>query len=1048
MLVNWTDILDGAIANAAWGVVSMVKPRTSRNVAGALDTAAWADTGRLIRDTLAAIAVDSEMPDLPEEETAELAVVLKRHEVQGALQALLAVRLTDAPEADAVRARQAVLLALAGARGSQPTGFLSEQYAQRLSEYFDDKISALVGYLEGRVGLAGLAQVRAEAYSSRIVTLLGAIDRMGAFADSERGGQAASRTEVTGGQGIYAGNGGIQFNFFRESDTDRIEALLGAIERQVAALADPVRGSQAEADFLELYQRQAHRRHGFLTPPDFDRRRRLPVSEIYVPTEIKVEDYARPAESTPQTAPDPMNVWDLADLLDRTVLLGDPGGGKTTAANVLMDYFAGDAARRVPFMITLREYAAKTPIEWSVAEHIEQNLRTLYQSAAPEGLVERLLLTGRAVVAFDGLDELLDTSRRRDVSERVEQFCSAYPLTPVLVTSRVVGYEQARLDDMQFTCYRLGGFGDNEVAEYAGKWFKSQEGTSAAEAEATAEAFTTESAGAADLRANPLLLSLMCILYRGAGSLPSDRAGIYAKCAELLLRKWDGQRGLYRKLGADHLVEPTLRYLAWWLFTCEDGQTAVTERELRAKTAEFLYGRGYETEDEAQAAAREFIEFCRDRMWVFSDIGTTADGEKLYGFTHRTFLEYFTAWHLAVTADSAEDLARTLASCITFPAWAVVSELAVKIKSDMSDRGSDRIYAALLDAARAPADPDAASAASNRAPLLCFLATCLPSARPAPSTVRALTRAALDYATGRGSPASPSWEPLHALLNNGDSYKQLIANDMTSLVATLVSSDDTSDRFNALRLAVFAPFLTFHHQPRWDNNPFWDAWLREQAHIHMADISWAAQKDHGLRVLLLYAGIITSADVLAMPDGLTTLVAGTAWVEDGPDRRSLWGPYMFQVLDIWSSNSPNPGKPAAIGHYLIDHSSPPWAQRSSVADDLGIDAPHYYRLVDQIRLETLGKMESLGIAATACIGFEFLRQPGQNSYYPPHLPTEDSPMLYRYIVSRLTQGFHEIENLLAPGVCELEDLPIPNEFRQIFRDWAAGRVDFAEILDS
>jgi predicted NACHT family NTPase len=31
-------------------------------------------------------------------------------------------------------------------------------------------------------------------------------------------------------------------------------------------------------------------------------------------------------------------------------------------------------------------------------------------------------------VIFDGLDELLDTSRRADVATRVEQFCIEYPL--------------------------------------------------------------------------------------------------------------------------------------------------------------------------------------------------------------------------------------------------------------------------------------------------------------------------------------------------------------------------------------------------------------------------------------------------------------------------------------------------------------------------------------------------------------------------------------------------------------------------------------------
>jgi hypothetical protein len=61
MLLNWTDILDGAIANAAWGVVIMVAgPRTGRRAAADLDTAAGADNERLIKDTLAEIDAGQE----------------------------------------------------------------------------------------------------------------------------------------------------------------------------------------------------------------------------------------------------------------------------------------------------------------------------------------------------------------------------------------------------------------------------------------------------------------------------------------------------------------------------------------------------------------------------------------------------------------------------------------------------------------------------------------------------------------------------------------------------------------------------------------------------------------------------------------------------------------------------------------------------------------------------------------------------------------------------------------------------------------------------
>src|SRR5580658_6164488 len=41
VLVNWTDILDGEIVNAAWAVAGMAaRPRPSRRVAADLDTAA------------------------------------------------------------------------------------------------------------------------------------------------------------------------------------------------------------------------------------------------------------------------------------------------------------------------------------------------------------------------------------------------------------------------------------------------------------------------------------------------------------------------------------------------------------------------------------------------------------------------------------------------------------------------------------------------------------------------------------------------------------------------------------------------------------------------------------------------------------------------------------------------------------------------------------------------------------------------------------------------------------------------------------------------
>jgi hypothetical protein len=612
-----------------------------------------------------------------------------------------------------------------------------------------------------------------------------------------------------------------------------------------------------------------------------------------------------------------------------------------------------------------------------VVECIEQNLKTVYQCHAPDGLVERLLLTGQVVVVFDGLDELLDTSRRRDVSDRVEQFCSAYPLTPVLVTSRVVGYDQARLDDTQFTCYRLAGFGDDEVAEYARKWFATQEGMPRAEAAAQTEAFLTESANAADLRANPLLLSLMCILYRGAGSLPGDRAGIYARCAELLLRKWDEQRDLYRKLDADHLVDPTLRHLAWWLFTREDNQAVATERELIAKAAEFLYERGYETEEEARIAAREFVEFCRGRMWVFSDAGTAAEGEKLYGFTHRTFLEYFTAGYLAAMSETPEQLALALAPKIRADGWNAIGELAIQIRNTVTDRATDRIYVTLLDDH---------SRYQSRSQVLVFLASCVSSTRPSPATVRMLTRAILDYAFGselrRGSDVT------RLLLARSTRYERFVYEELTSRIATMIASGDPDSQNSALRF-VLEMAKGFRHSPL-------RPWVDDQIRRYGAEVLDACATDIVFRTSAIGADVISIEQALAMPGDLSALFA------DRELMKTFEGRLDVRALGIFDSL-------AAVGRFIAEHPRLPWVRAALYDAPLPTIVPGKGRLADGSGL--LDEFAGLGVAAAIALGCE----------------------LSNLRSLRRTYGLSEI--------------PMPARFKELFQDWAAGLVDFVEILD-
>jgi NACHT domain len=907
-------------------------------------------------ETYSLTGTPPDLPGLSEHLTRRLVSVLDGDEFQAALQELLAARLTDAPETDASAARRVLIVTLiANAADVAPV-------ADVLAGYYDDQISALAARLEADDPPL-LAQIRSDAYSARMIN------------------------------------------------------VLNAIERHTAALTTRPT-LRTEAGFLSSYRRHVVTRHGDLEPPDFDRRRRIPIADIYVPTIITEDPPLGRMAVRRQDAQSMFDIYELAGQLDRSVLLGDPGGGKTTAANVLMHHFASDQQGCIPFLVTLRNYASGDPPQRSVIGYIEHVLTTFYQIPPPAGLLELLLLTGRAVVIFDGLDELLDTARRADVTSRVEHFCVEYPLAPVLVTSRVVGYDQARLDDREFTCYRLGGFGDTEVTEYAQKWFRQDFGARPDDA----DTFLAESATVRDLRSNPLLLSLMCILYRGEGSLPRNRVEVYEQCADLLFRRWDARRRIHQELRAGHLVEPALRNLAWRLFARDLPQPTITEHALIDVTARFLHGRGFEFEDDARAAAGEFVEFCRGRMWVFTDAGVTAAGERLYAFTHRTFLEYFAAAQIAFSNDSPQQLASALIPYIARGESWVVAELALQIKDRTSDRGAPRMYAALLRERR------------GQSPVtLQFLALCLRSVDPSPQQVRELTRqlftetCELDLDMSPDSSLFPAWREL---TSHRGTYYDVIVGEIDAAVGWALGTGRENLSVHSLRLILSLPDIVAPSLGRGGHSDreAWkvraDSLITEQGTAAVA----AARADAYVRHGAVRAGLIDVKQALDMPGGPMVLFRPSQGVFR--ERAPYFGPTLSALDQGW----PAFGQTAvvadldAFGGYLIDHREPPWLDvTGSDFANLLLDSESPPDTLNR-RPPTLSQVAYLGAAALLLIIEE-------TRLVTTHTDRRLGPL--RHLAPYLTRRWG-----LGPRT-ELPSLMVPEQFKQAFLDWAEGRIDVA-----
>ena len=403
------------------------------------------------------------------------------------------------------------------------------------------------------------------------------------------------------------------------------------------------------------------------------------------------------------------------------------------------------------------------------------------------------------------------------------------------------------------------------------------------------EAFLNESDNLPDLRSNPLMLALLCILYRGEGSLPRDRAEVYEQCALMLFRKWDARRRIHHELRAGHLLEPVLRHLAWWLYTRDDARSAVTEHDLLTTTTDFLHNSGFESEHDARSAAREFIEFSRGRMWVFSVAGTAAHGEKLYAFTHRTFLEYFAAAHLAYGSDSPEQLATTLAPRIARNEWWVIAELALQIKHRTSNSGASRIYAALIT-------DDSLRLTLTRPDILRFLALCLRSVDLPPKSVRELTRQLLGEAfdderpqtsaigltgfTGHNLFRSTSrWQlAVRQLLTGCGSYRDIVADEIDAVIADRILSDNLTGFVSCVRFALSLSRVArssdyvFGDQDRL----FWKS--REDANIqkYRSTVLSVAETDIYVRLVALQHGLIAVRQAMKLPGGLSALCQESA----------------------------------------------------------------------------------------------------------------------------------------------------------------------------
>ena len=372
--------------------------------------------------------------------------------------------------------------------------------------------------------------------------------------------------------------------------------------------------------------------------------RPLDLETFYIPLKVQEKPYPyleRNDAAASTAGGKTMSPQEALARFRHLALLGEPGAGKTT----LLRHLALQAAQGkledlpdFPIFISLSHFAIAAP-RASLLDFVIREIDALYSSPALHSYLEERLEEGSVLLLLDSLDQTCvgrpqeTEAAYRHVVGQINVLTARYPKVPVVITSRRAGWKG--LLAASFHILDVVKLEQDDIQRFIEDWFS--RGSSSRSLRGSDRAWelretVLQNPQVRALAINPLLLSLMAFVFEQDGELPEGRAGLYGRGLELLLEKWETDRGRKRvsRFTAEHqrglLEEVALHFYLRWL-------PCFSEDDLSGITASYLSTVGLPADWVPTALERISTQYGLLREQV----------PRWYSFSHLTWQEYFAA---------------------------------------------------------------------------------------------------------------------------------------------------------------------------------------------------------------------------------------------------------------------------------------------------------------------------------------------------------------------------------------------------------------------